>query len=146
MSTYVYRLLACLHSNQQVPSGTNEHGRRTSGRICCFSAFLLKIFTNTPLIVFFQKINLDLGAVTIGTKLTRLGAKAIGVEVQGHFLRVVDVAAYVARTWHELGAVDLGAKLDANYYGAELWKLINFNFYHDLDIEKCGGLTLDFLQ
>ena len=38
----------------------------------------------------------------------------------------------------ELGAVDLGAEFDANYYGAKLWKLINFNFYHDLDIEKCG--------
>jgi len=78
--------------------------------------------------------------VTIGAELTRLGAK-------GHFLRVVDVAACVAQTWHELGAVDLsaelsavdlGAELGANYYGTELWKLIDFNFYHDLDIEKCG--------
>ena len=76
--------------------------------------------------------------MTIGVKLTRLGTKAIGAEVQGHFLRVVDVAACVARTWHELGSVDLDAELDANYYSAELWKLTNFNFYHDLDIEKCG--------
>ena len=44
----------------------------------------------------------------------------IGVEVRGHFLHVVDVAAYVTRTWHELGPVDLGAELGANYYGAEL--------------------------
>jgi hypothetical protein len=43
-----------------------------------------------------------------------------GVEVQGYFLRVVDVAVCVVRTWHELGAVDLGAKLGANCYGAEL--------------------------
>jgi len=85
--------------------------------------------------------------VTIDAELTPLGTKAIGPEVQGHFLRVVDTAAYVARTWHELGAIDLGAELSvvdldaelgANYYGAELWKLTNFNFHHDLDIEKCG--------
>ena len=49
--------------------------------------------------------------MTIGAELTRLGANCFGVEVQGHFLRVVDVAACVVRTWHELGA---------NYYGAEL--------------------------
>ena len=72
--------------------------------------------------------------MTIDAELTRLGANFFGAEVQGHFLRVVDVAVCVARTWHELGAVDLGA----NCYGAELWKLTNSNFYHDLDIEKCG--------
>jgi len=38
--------------------------------------------------------------------------------------------------WYELDDVVLGV----NYYGAELWKLINLNFYHDLDIEKCGQL------
>ena len=81
--------------------------------------------------------------MTIGAEFTRLGANCFGAEVQDHFLRVVEVAACVARTWHELGAVDLGAvdlsaELGANYYGVELWKLINFNFYHDLDIEKCG--------
>ena len=38
----------------------------------------------------------------------------------------------------ELDAVDLDVELDANYYSAELWKLINFNFYDNLDIEKCG--------
>jgi len=81
------------------------------------------------LTVSFQKIDPNLGTVTIGAELTRLGANCFGAEVQGHFLRVVDVAACVARTWHELGA---------NYYGAELWKLINFNFYHDFDIEKYG--------
>ena len=73
----------------------------------------------------------DLSAVIIGAELTRLGANCFGAEVQGHFLRVVEVAACVARTWHELGVVD---------FDAELWKLINFNFYHDLDIEKCGQL------
>ena len=88
--------------------------------------------------VSFQKIDPDLSAVTIGAELTRLGANCFGVQVQGHFLRVVDAAACVARTWHELGAVDLGAELGANYYGTELWKLTNFHFYHDLDIEKCG--------
>ena len=76
--------------------------------------------------------------MTIGAELTRFGAK-----VHGQFLRVVDVAACVARTWRELAAVDLGVKihgaeLGANYYSAELWKLINFNFYHDLNMEKCG--------
>ena len=74
----------------------------------------------------------------IDVELTRLGVNCFGAEVQGHFLRIVDVAACVARTWHELGTVDLGAvDLDAEL-GAELWKLINFNFYHDFDIEKCG--------
>ena len=53
----------------------------------------------------------DLSAVIIGAELTRLGANCFGAEVQGHFLRVVDVAACVARTWYELGAVDLDAKL-----------------------------------
>ena len=90
------------------------------------------------LTVSFQKIDPNLGTVTIGAELTRLGANCFGAEVQGHFLRVVDVAACVARTWHELGAVDLSAELGANYYSAELWKLINFNFYDNLDIEKCG--------
>ena len=75
--------------------------------------------------------------MTIGAELTRLGANCFGAEVQGHFPCVVGVAACVARMWHELGAVDLGAELgavdlgaelDVNYYGAELWKLINFNF------------------
>ena len=42
----------------------------------------------------------------------------IGAEL--NFLCVVDVVAWVAQTWHELGAVDLGAELGANYYGAEL--------------------------
>jgi hypothetical protein len=58
--------------------------------------------------VSFQKMDLGLGAVIIDAKL--------GAEVQGHFLRVVDVTAYVTRTWHELGAVDLGV----NCYGSEL--------------------------
>ena len=49
--------------------------------------------------------------MTIGTELTRLGAKAISAEVQGHILCVVDVAACVARMWHELGAVDLDVEL-----------------------------------
>ena len=71
-----------------------------------------------------SKNRTDLGAVTIAAELIRLDAKANGAEVQGHFLRVVDAAACVTRMWHELGA--------------ELWKLTNFNFYHDLDIEKCG--------
>jgi hypothetical protein len=65
--------------------------------------------------------------------LAPLGANCFGAEVQGHFLRVVDVGASV-----ELGAMDLGAELSANFYaaelgancyGAELWKLTNLNFY-----------------
>ena len=44
----------------------------------------------------------------------------IGAEVQGHFLRVVDVAACVARTRHELGAVDLDVELDAIFSSVDL--------------------------
>ena len=67
----------------------------------------------------------DLGAVTIGAELTRLGANSFDAKVQGHFLRVVDMATCVARTWHELGAVDLGAvdlgtKLGAIFSGVDL--------------------------
>ena len=61
------------------------------------------------LTVSFQKIDPNLGTMTIGAELTRLDANCFGAEVQGHFLRVVDVAACVARTRHELNAVDLGA-------------------------------------
>ena len=45
---------------------------------------------------------------------------SLGVEVQGYFLRVVDVAACVARTQHELGAVNLGAELDAIFSSVDL--------------------------
>ena len=58
---------------------------------------------------------------TIDAELTRLGANCFGAVVQGHFLSVVDVAVCVARTWHELGAVDLDVELGANYYSADLW-------------------------
>ena len=58
--------------------------------------------------------------MTIDAEFTRLYANCFGAEVQSHFLRVVDVATCVARTWHELGTVDLGAELGANYYVAEL--------------------------
>ena len=56
----------------------------------------------------------------IDVELTRLGVNCFGAEVQGHFLCVVDVAACVARTWHELGAKIYGAELGANYYDTEL--------------------------
>ena len=94
-----------------------------------FQPFFLKDFHKYAPGVSFQKIDPDLGVVTISADVTRLGAKAIDAEVQGHFLCVVDVAACMARTWHELGAVDLGVELGAidlgavlgtNYYGAEL--------------------------
>ena len=49
--------------------------------------------------------------VIIGAELTRLGANCFGAEVQGHFLHVVDVAVYVAQTWHELSV---------NCYGVDL--------------------------
>ena len=74
-----------------------------------------------------------LDVMFIGVELTRLGVNCFGVEVQGHFLRVVDVAACVARTWHELGA---------KIYGAELWKLINFNFYHEPSSVLCRPAVL----
>ena len=95
----------------------------------CFLALFLKDFYKYALTVSFQKIDPDLGAVTIGA------------ELQGHVLCVVDVATCVARMCPELGPVDLGAnyydaELGANCYGTELWKLINLNFYHDLDIKK----------
>ena len=86
-----------------------------------FQPFFLKIFINTPLAVSFQKkIDLDLGAVTIGAELTRLGANGFGVEVQDHFLRVVDVSACVTRTCHKLGVMDLGVELDILYFDVEL--------------------------
>ena len=66
----------------------------------CFFGLFFNFFSNTPIAVSFRKMDPDLDAVIISAKLTR------GVEVQGHFLRVVDVAACVARTWHELGAVE----------------------------------------
>ena len=72
------------------------------------------------LTVSFQKIDPNLGTVTIGAELTRLGANCFGAEVQGHFLRVVDVAACVARTRHELGSVDLGAELGAIFSDVDL--------------------------
>ena len=58
--------------------------------------------------------------MTISAGLTRLGANCFGAEVQDHFLCVVDAAACVVRTWHELGAVDRGAELGAVDLGAEL--------------------------
>jgi hypothetical protein len=50
-----------------------------------------------PPVVSFQKIDPDLGAVTIGAELTRLSGP-------GSFLGVIDVVACVALMWHELGA------------------------------------------
>ena len=60
---------------------------------------------------------------------------SIGADVVSLGARV---NAYVAWMWHELDTVDLGTKLGADYYGAELWKLKILNFYHDFDIEKYG--------
>ena len=125
---------------------TDQPRVRVVGQIFCFSAFFLKDFHKYVSDSILLKIDPDLGTVTIGAELTRLDTNYFGTEVQGYFLRVVDVAACMARTWHELGtvdlgaelnAVDLGAELGANYYDTELWKLINFNFYHGLGIEKC---------
>jgi len=64
------------------------------------------------LTVFFQKIDHDLGAVTFGTELTRLGASVPDAELLGS---VGDMAA-----GDELGVVDLGAELGARLTGAEL--------------------------
>ena len=61
-----------------------------------------------------KKIDPGFDVVATNVEVARLSAMVIGVEVQGPFLRVVDVATCVARTWHELGAV--GAKI----YGAKL--------------------------
>jgi len=58
--------------------------------------------------------------VTIGAQLTHVGVNCFGAEVQGHFLRDVDVATCVAQTRHELGVVDLGAELGVVDLGAEL--------------------------
>jgi hypothetical protein len=41
----------------------------------------------------FKKIDPDFGAITIGAEVTRLGA-----EVYDHFLRIVDIAAYMVQT------------------------------------------------
>ena len=72
------------------------------------------------LTVSFQKIDPNLGTMTIGAELIRLAVNCFGAEVQGHFLRVVDVAACVARTRHELGSVDLGAELGAIFSNVDL--------------------------
>ena len=85
-----------------------------------FQPSFSKIFTNTLLPVPFQKIDSYLGVVIIGAEFTRLSANCFGAEVQGHFLRVVNVAACVARTRHELGAVYLGAEVGAVDLDAEL--------------------------
>jgi hypothetical protein len=61
--------------------------------------------------VSFQIIDPRLGAVTTGVVVAHLSTMVIGAEVQGQFLRIVDVAACMTRTWRELGTVDLGAKL-----------------------------------
>jgi hypothetical protein len=62
----------------------------------------------------------ELGAVAIGAEITRLGAIVINAEVQGYFLRSVDVAACKAWTWHRLGAVDIGVELGATSPGTNL--------------------------
>jgi hypothetical protein len=49
--------------------------------------------------------------MTIGAEVVRLSANCFGVEVHNHFLGVADVAACVARMWHELGANCNGAEL-----------------------------------
>jgi hypothetical protein len=46
-----------------------------------FKPFSRKIFINTSLVVSFQKIDPDLGTITIGTEVTCLGAMVIGAEV-----------------------------------------------------------------
>ena len=58
--------------------------------------------------------------MTIGTELTRVGVNCFGAEVQGHFLRDVDVATCVAQTRHGLGVVDLGAELGTIFSGVDL--------------------------
>jgi hypothetical protein len=72
----------------------------------------------------FQNIDPRLGAVTTGTEVARLGAMITGAEVQGYFLSVVDVTAYVTQTWHELSAVEHGwemAALRPSYLFAFCW-------------------------
>ena len=67
--------------------------------------------------------------MTIDAEFTRLYANCFGAEVQSHFLRVVDVAACVARAWHELGAVDLDAELGAAFCGANLPDMVGPNMH-----------------
>ena len=61
------------------------------------------IFTNTPLLVSFKKLDPQLGAIDIGAELVRLGANYFGVY---NVLR----GSNVALTWQEVGAVALGAE------------------------------------
>jgi hypothetical protein len=57
-----------------------------------------------PLLVSFQNLDPQLGAIDIGAELVRLGANYFGVHnvLRGYI---------VAVTWQQVGAVDLGADL-----------------------------------
>jgi hypothetical protein len=63
-----------------------------------FSPFL-KILTNTPLLVRFQKIDPQLGAVVIGAKIIRLGTIAFSAKVLAHVVIDVDVALAWRQAW-----------------------------------------------
>ena len=75
----------------------------------------------------------------LGTRI--YGAKIHGAELMPCSRHASSHVNDTQKMTLDLGAEEIGAetcKLGVNYYGAELWKLINFNFYHDSDIEKCG--------
>lgn len=58
-----------------------------AGRIFYISVLFLKKFTNRSLDVSFRFMDPELGAVEIGTEVTRLGAVSFGAEVRAYFLR-----------------------------------------------------------
>jgi hypothetical protein len=60
-----------------------------------FLVFFRKMFTNTPLLVRFQKMDPQLGTVVIGAKIIRLGASQIGAKLRAH----VGVDAELAVMW-----------------------------------------------
>lgn len=61
----------------------HEYWEQQLTALFCNLALFFKAFTNTPMVVCFHKIDLDLGAVTTGAELTRLGVRVIGAEVGG---------------------------------------------------------------
>jgi hypothetical protein len=62
----------------------------------------------------FQEMDLGLGAINAGTKITQLGGINVGAKPPCHLADDAELAL----TWQHLGAVTIGAKLGAIVIGA----------------------------